>query len=106
MKPGRSAFMIWSSASRSGSVYTEETYSGGTSGVLCPNSGMERPEKSASAIGLPPARHRSRTRRQQDTLPVDMVRGANDSCYLGTNHPSCPLRHCTKRVQAVDCLPT
>src|SRR5438105_2490843 len=38
MKPGSSAFMIRSRASRSGRVYTEDRNSGGTSGVLTPRS--------------------------------------------------------------------
>src|SRR5437660_1059054 len=39
MKPGASALLIRSRASRSGRVYTEDWYSGGTSGVLAPRSG-------------------------------------------------------------------
>src|SRR5438445_6302605 len=81
MKPGRSAFMIWSSASRSGRVYTDETYSGGTSGVLSPKGGMGRPAESAPAMRRSPAAYRSKTRRQLDTLLAGVVRPIHCPLY-------------------------
>src|SRR4051812_37074691 len=57
MNPASPAFWMASRASRSGSVYTEDWYSGGTSGELRPRGGgvgMTRPSR-FETLGPPPA---------------------------------------------------